>query len=273
MKRTSKRLLGSILAVLFLAFASPLLPAVDIEERPNGCILSWTETEGASFYDIYIDNQFVTRLSSDVFSYEVKNLSSETSYHLAFAARDEANNTLSSDFATFSTTTWNGTYRWENQTGKTNGGKLTELVFRAETIKDDVYGEYVELYMIEGDVEYRVFPLFDLDAPPVGWTDYGSSIPQAVAYRLNAEKFNTSPFTPSSWRVVTITLGTENPSVTVETKALGIAVDTTITYSFFIDGNGKRNLRFVMDGSGIVKKFLLFNPNEGSDGSYVLTEV
>ena len=126
---------------------------------------------------------------------------------------------------------------------------------------------------LDREEEYRIFPLFDLDSPPVGWTEYKADTPQAEAYRRNAEKFNTSPFTPSSWRVESITLDYENPTVTVETKALGFAVDTTVTYNFFVDENGKRNIRIMMDGSGIVRNFLLYNPEEGSDGSYILSEV
>ena len=272
MKHTSKRGFAATLIALLIFAAEGVYASVDLQTTPSGCHLDWTATEGAVFYDIYVDNQFVNRLDSNAREYEISALP-PGEYDLAFAARDGENNTLSSDFKTFSPTGWDGIYSWTNTTDVTNKGKLTELVLRAETVVDDVYGAYISLYMIEGEEEYRIFPLFDLDSPPVGWTEYKADTPQAEAYRRNAEKFNTSPFTPSSWRVESITLDYENPTVTVETKALGFAVDTTVTYNFFVDENGKRNIRIMMDGSGIVRNFLLYNPEEGSDGSYILSEV
>ena len=262
-----KRLL---LALFF--FVPSFIYAIDVVERPTGFVVAWEEVEGAEWYDIYVDNGFVARLENDVFSYEIGNLLSNKTYDISFAARDEGNNTLLAEFSTNTTTSWDGTYVWNNPTKNDNKGRVKKLVFKVKTVLDPAYGQHQEIFILSDDgAEHRIFPLYDFNDERAGWTDYDDGTEQAAAYRLNAERFNTSSIVPSSWRVSKIFLGHDHIEVTVETKAFGITLDTMVIYDFIVDEAGCRNLVFRMDGSSLVRTFVFFNPDgTRDDGAYVL---
>ncbi len=260
------------LFLVLLFFVPSFIFAIDVVERPTGFLVDWKEVEGAKWYDIYVDDGFVARLDNNVFSYEIGNLMSNKTYNISFAARDEGNNTLIAEFSTNTTTSWDGTYVWNNPTTKDNKGRVKKLVFKVRTVLDPIYGQHQEIYILSDDgAEHRIFPLYDFNDKSAGWTDYDDDTEQAATYRLNAERFNTSSIVPSSWRVSKIFLGRDHIEVTVETKAFGISLDTMVIYDFIVDDEGCRNLVFRMDGPSLVRTFVFFNPDgTRDDGAYVL---
>ena len=85
--------------------------------------------------------------------------------------------------------------------------------------------------LLEGK-EYRIFPLFPFGSDMAGrWIDYDDQSPAGIAYRLNAERFNKSSFTPSRWRVDKIEIDSDSTSAYIQTSAFGISVTTNLLCS------------------------------------------
>ena len=268
----TKRAISVVLLLFFTSFLYAF--SLTATGRPSSVLLSWDEVDGTVYYDIYTGKDFVVRLDSTVRSYEVENLLSDTSYSFSIAARTEDNETLEAAFAETSTTSWDGVYYWKNMTDDDNHGKMKNLAIRVETENDSSVGQYHNYYMLMDDgTELKIFPLYDFDDPESGqWVDYDSSSPQGVSYRMNADRFNTSPFSPGRWRVDKVVIDYDSSSAYIQTSAFGIVVDTVSGIDLYMD-EGVMKMSFYTNGSGIADKVLFKNPNPGEGDAFILTRM
>lgn len=259
--------------ILLLCVPAFRLLAVSVFAKPTSVIVEWDGTEGAVYYDLYLDDVFVKRLSASERHYEIVNLRSDTDYRLSFAARDMDNNDLEVDFKTFRTSSWDGVYIWRNNTGNDNDGKLKDLVFRVETAYDESLGQYLMIYTSYEGKEYRIVPLYPLGEIPAGWTSWKADGIAAETYRVYAGRFNTTSLTPKEWRIKFIRFGYNSVESGIESKVFGIAVETTSIMTFDMDRQGNCTMKLDFGGSGLAKSFMFTNPEKGSDGSYLLRRV
>lgn len=258
------------LALLPIISAYATLDASATAE-PSAVDFEWNAVEGASFYDIYSGEAFIARLPSDARSYHHGGLDSGIEYSFSIAARDAANGTLEAAFLKAETGWWDGIYEWRNLTDDDNRGRMRSLKVRVETAEDPAYGQYHRLYMIMDDgSEARIFPLYDFGDPKSGqWESYKGNGTAATAYRLNADRLNTSIINPSKWRLDSITLGPDHGSAHVETRAFGITADIIASYRLFVE-DGIMKMEYSTTGSGAAEAILFCNPNPGEGDSFVL---
>ena len=274
MRVTSQMRKRTALFIIMMAFMSiGCIFGVDVLAKPTSAVVSWDETPGAVYYDIYIDNQFVYRAGADEREYEVRGLRSDTDYALSFAARDEENNNLYADWVDFTTWNWDGIYYWKNSTDNTNDGKVEELVLKVETAWDDEYGQYLVVYTdLNGEFQ-RIIPMYELGDIPEGWTKWKAEGDVAETYRVYADKFNLTGFTPSQWRIKSIYYGYDEVASSIESKIMGFKVETISSLKFEVGEDGKRRILFEFDGIDLVKKNMFRNPEEGTGGLFILEEV
>lgn len=258
------------LALLTIVSAYASLDASAAAE-PSAVEFEWNAVDGASFYDIYSGEEFIARLPSDARSYHHGGLDSGKEYSFSIAARDASNNTLEAAFLKAETGWWDGIYEWRNLTDDDNRGRMRSLRVRVETAEDPVYGQHHRLYMIMDDrSEARIFPLYDFGDPKSGqWESYKGDGTAATAYRLNADRLNTSIINPSKWRLDSITLGPDHGSAHVETRAFGITADIIASYRLFVE-DGIMKMEYSTAGSGAAEAILFCNPNPGEGDSFVL---
>ena len=265
----------SLLAVIAVLLCRSVIAMTCLAESfPSSVGLSWSPVEGAVYYDIYNGNVPVARLSSSELSYVVTKLPPHTDFRFCVAARDGSNTNLDSKWVSATTSGWDGVYYWENLTDNDNDGLVKDMKFRVVSKTDPGIGPYLEIwsYDANGD-EYRIFPLQDLAAASGEWVQYKGSSPEAVAYRNNAERFNTSPFKPGKWRLEKLVIDYDSTSAYIQTSAIGMKLDTVSTYQFFIE-DGVRKLSFTTTSdSSLVRKYLFDNPNPGEGPAYILVEI
>ena len=248
--------------------------AAEAKAFPTSVSLSWNHVEGAEYYDIYNGDKALARLGSDAASYTADHLLSDTAYDFCVAARGSGNEDIDADWIEVRTTSWDGVYEWLNRTGNDNKGKLKSLRFRIQTAVDPVYGQYYETFMVSDEgKEYRIFPLFPFGSDMAGrWIDYDDQSPAGIAYRLNAERFNKSSFTPSRWRVDKIEIDSDSTSAYIQTSAFGISVTTNTSYSLYME-DGQAMMKFETTGSGIANAAIFRNPNPGEGDAFILKRI
>ena len=232
------------LMAVFMLFPLFVLLALDgavTKKFPNQVEISWESEKDAIFYDIYLDGEAVERLPSSIHSTYVGSnenpLRPRTGYQAIVAARDGQNNTLAYDQIPFVTTGWEGSYRWHNTTGSDNDGKcrdLTLVVYETESglrIFCDFSGNGLVL----------LFPLFPfMDEYPT--MDFLGEEPEAVAYRLNASVFNTTSFTPKSWKLLHMESGFSSVKTVVETRVSSMRFTTETTFCFQVYREGSKQV-------------------------------
>ena len=211
-------------------------------------------------------------MNRDIFA--VKSLPSETTFSFSVAARTEDNSTLDAAFLSAVTTSWDGVYEWVNRTDRDNHGKVRSIRLRIETMRDPAVGQYHAVYMYQDDgSQIRIFPLYEFDDPSSGgWVDYSSDSPAAVSYRLNAERFNTSPFKPGRWRMDRVVIDYDSSYAYIQTSAFGLVLETVSGYELFIE-DGAMKMSFHTEGSGMVNGVLFKNPNPGEGDAFILTRI
>ena len=248
--------------------------SLETQALPSSVSLSWNDTDGAVYYDIYSGADFIVRLDSAVHEYSVENLLSDTSYNFSIAARTEDNNTLDAAFATVKTTSWDGIYEWVNETDNDNHGKVKSLRLRVETAVSEKVGQYHNIYMCMDDgSEMKIFPLYDFSDPAAGeWVDFDDEGKAGTSYRINASRFNTSPFNPQKWRLDKVVIDYDSSYAYIQTSALGFVVDTVSSCRFYID-NGAMKMSFGTEGSGIADAVLFKNPNPEEGDAFILTRI
>lgn len=267
-----------IVIACFLLMIPSFLAAAGLDAvctpHPSSVDFSWSGVPGAVYYDIYNEDAFTVRLEGDATSYTVSHLLSDTDYSFSIAARTADNETLDAAFLDTATGSWDGVYQWVNRTDEDNRGRMRSFTLRVETETDPAVGQYHALYMIMDDgAEVRISPIYDFSDPSSGeWVDYKSDSPAAISYRLNAERFNTSVFKPSRWRVDKLVIDYDSSSAYIQTSALGITVETVTTYRLY-EEDGAMKMSFQTEGSGIVSSMLFNNPNPGEGDAFILTRI
>ena len=270
-----RRIIALLTALSLLAgTAAAASLGAEAEGLPTSVTLSWNPVEGAAHYDIYNGDKPVARLGSDASSYTVEKLLSDEEYTFCVAARGEGNEDIDAEWVSVSTSSWDGVYEWINKTDKDNKGRMKSLRFRLDTKVDPVYGQYHEMFLLSDDGnEYCIFPLFPFDSDMSGqWIDYDDQTPAGIAYRINAERFNKSSFTPSRWRVDRIEIDSDSTSAYIQTSAFGITVMTTTTYNLYME-DGQAMMTFETNGSGIAGTVIFRNPNPGEGDAFILRRI
>ncbi len=251
-----------VLMVTSLLFASPL-PVVVQAIYPNQIRLKWAPVPSADYYDVYLDGKPWQRTEgSEIQVGSNENpLLSHHRYILIIAARQKGNIELASTALGFLTPGWEGHYRWKNQTTENNDGKCLQLDFLVSW-KDGSYTIH-GLY----DKPRLLYPMIEREQIGMQFLYEGESEVQ-VAYRTNAEIFNTTGFTPKTWKVKEILEEGDTLKIKVETKVGPVSATTTTTYLFRMTDEGVKQLWFETKGSGLASWGMFSSPNPGDDGVF-----
>lgn len=272
----------SVLTIFLLLVCSLIYAAsmsLKAEGNPTSVTLTWEHISGSYYYDIYKDDAFVVRLkATDLLEceYKIGKLMSNSNFTFKIAARTMDNKTLAAGIAHATTLSWDGIYKWVNETEHTNNGMLEELTLRAETHVDSEYGQYYAIYYVSpSGEEVKIFPLFDFsDQSAYEWHKYKDDTVAGISYRTNAELFNTSPFKPGKWKVYSIVIDSNGATAYIQTSAIGMEFLTTTVFEFYEDESG--NMFLSLDTKGeqkIVDNYLLKNPNPGSGDAFILNKI
>ncbi len=165
---------------------------------------------------------------------------------------------------------WDGTYQWINNTGKTNWGKVKELTIRVESVNEDYL---YNLYLVKDGSEFRIFPLILPSSSTIdSWHDYDEKTPEGEAFRTNNKMMNTSPISPGKWKMGESTVRADSIKTSVIASAFNIKITTNVEYDFSLDEDGRKQLTFSMDADQDIAKGKFFqNPEQGSGGKFILT--
>ncbi len=265
-----------LLSLIVFIAASTLYASMagHAESHPTSVYLSWSSVDGALYYDIYNGQDFVVRLDSSSSSYLASSLDSDKSYSFAIAARDGSNNTLDSIWLNAATTSWDGTYLWENKTTHNNKGKVREIRMRIKAVTDASYGQYNEVFLIIDGKEIKIFPLFPFGSEDANiWHKYKEDSIGGISYRTNAGLFNTSSMTPSKWKISKIVIDRDFTSAYIQTSALSFIFDTESSYRLF-EKDGRMYLEFKTESEqSIVDNALFKNPNPGEGDAFILEKI
>lgn len=157
---------------------------------------------------------------------------------------------------------WEGSYRWVNPTNKTNGGKIAtyELELR-EAPSDSRYP--LELYYRLDTRSLRLFPLIDDIIGSDEWIPYESISDYGEAYRINAEVFNTTKFTPNSWKLKSQAYADGTFESIIVTKVMGLQFSFTSRMTLVTLPDASKALLFSMKGTGIASWGMFKNPKPG----------
>lgn len=164
---------------------------------------------------------------------------------------------------------WDGTYQWINNTGKSNWGKVKDLTVRVESTEEDYL---YNIYLILDDGEYRVFPLIEPSSPSyTEWHDYDEKSDAGEAFRKNNKRMNMTPIPPGKWMMGKIDAEEDSIETTIIASAFGLHITIKVEYEFSLDENGVRQLTFSMDADEDIAKGKFFqNSEKGSDGKFTL---
>ena len=257
--------------LLIMLIAGALLSAMDLaaEAFPSSLSLSWTPVSKAASYKLYMDDELLETFDGSVLGYTLTSLPPDTAYRFRVAAYGSTGKPMGSAETVASTTSWDGTYLWVNQTDKDNDGKVREIKLRIKSV-DSPEGFYFEIYSYDSKgEEYRIFPLDGAD----DWISYKSNSQTAAAYRNNAECFNTSSIKPGKFKVDKLVIDYDSTSAYIQTSAVGLKVTTVTDYRFFVE-DGVRKLSFYTHSdSSLVRKYLFDNPNPGEGPAFILVEI
>ncbi|WP_320127737.1 hypothetical protein [uncultured Sphaerochaeta sp.] len=240
------------------------------QKFPNQVKINWDEEKGAEHYDIYLGKEPLKRLGPTEFSTMVGSnetpLRSCSDYQVLVVARGAEDAVLSYVWIPFSTTGWSGSYQWKNSTKYDNHGKCKELglVVFDESGNLRVYGDFKDKGLL------LLFPLlpFAQEYPKIFYQD---SSPAAVAYRVNAEIFNTTSMEPEAWKLQAMEVTISGVSSKVVSFVAGMSFLTETTFSFYVSKEGKKQVVLHTWGKGIASWGLFACPDKGSGGDYVFT--
>lgn len=171
---------------------------------------------------------------------------------------------------------WAGTYLWVNPTKKDNNGKCTQIKY---VVKDIVLEDGTQSFEVwdatdENNLR-RIFPIEYMPEGGYSWHKWNEKSTEAENYRFNAEKFNTTSYTPSKWRVIEIQQDELFGTCIVETVAFIFNVQTKSYFTLrYNTETGIKELAYMTDGDGMVSMGLFFNPAPGEEGKkvFVLTK-
>ena len=240
------------------------------EATPDGAILSWAFVNEAKHYDIYVNNDFVARVDGTN-TYTLTGYDQNKALQIIIGARSEHNETLDSELVALNTSTWEGVYRWINSTSDDNDGKMKELTLKVVLKTDPQYGQYNEIWSAFNGEWRKIFPIGELTGN-YGWLEFKGSKDIELTYRLNCERFNTTSFSPSKWKIDKIILLKNTCGVEIITKAAGFQFKSKTTYTFKVNENGKRVIEFLNIGSGLAEHGIFYDPSLSRDDPFYLVE-
>lgn len=262
------------LFALFLALPSLYAMQGRVEKSfPNQVEVSWDRVEGAVFYDLYINREAMKRLDSQVNSSFLGSnempLASHTAYSVIISARDGENKTLESVEFPIRTTSWEGSYVWYNQTEDDNEGKCRklELLVVDQDSECKVYGMFPEV----SKEPLLLFPLLPF-AHEYPTLSYEGESEVELAYRTNAEVFNTTSVKPKSWRILALEKKNAFLGTKMVTKVGALSFKTESWYDFIITDDGARRVLFHNTGTGLASYGIFKSPNPGEHGVFVFHE-
>lgn len=268
----------TLITLFLLIMSLSLFAAMNAtyKEHPTSVELKWSKVPRAVFYDIYNDNEFITRLDSNKTSYTLENLLSNKEQNITLAARDANNKDLDAAWIKAKTTSWDGTYKWVNNTKDTNKGKMKSLTLRTVTEYDPKVGQYQRIFFsTDGVDEFLVFPIFDFDDPRTNEKHkFKEDSESGEAYRQNVSLVNTSAFKPSEWRITKMEIMPDSVTLVVETKVMGMTLTTDTIITFKEDQNGNKTAEVLYQGEEkLSDKFLFKNPNPNEGDAFVLKKI
>ncbi len=171
---------------------------------------------------------------------------------------------------------WAGTYLWVNPTNKNNKGKCTEIRFVVKDITLEDGSQSFEVWDASDELNLRrIFPIEYMPEGGYQWHKWNEDSLEAENYRFNAEKFNTTSYTPSKWKVVEIQQNELSGISIVKTIAFIFDIQTVSYFTLRYNAEtGIKELAYMTDGDGIVSMGLFFNPAPGKEGKkvFVLTK-
>jgi hypothetical protein len=253
-----------LLSLLCLLSLTSLIGLDLVKAYPDALSIRWDSVDGADYYDVYLDRKPLVRLSNT--EYVVKNLQSYQSYELLVAARKSGNVDVFAQRAVYTTIGWDGSYQWINTTTKDNKGRCRVLDFLVVR-EDDSYLIYSKL----SDEYHLVSPLVDQSLIGVE-IPYEGDAPHQVAYRLNAQVFNTTSFTPKLWKVIDYSVDDKQIVTQIQTRLGSMSFHTTSRYTFALGNEGQRQLIFETKGTGMASWGLFQSPIHGDDGAFISSE-
>lgn len=269
MKKILSLLILSLLSISLFAAGMSLTSSVQVDD----VTLSWTAVPGAVNYDLYNGQEFLARVDSSTRSYSVSDLRQNEDYTFIIGARDGSNKALASARCRVRTGSYEGVYLWSNPTDDDNHGKVKELRVRCVLTEDEKYGQYMTIYSDTSVGEVVFFPLFPLDSDSWPWVETKSDSPIALVYNEMAGRFNTSIITPSRFRQDSVKIDNDYAEIQIRTKAFGIEVVTTTSFTFSSDSEGLY-IDYRTDGNALVRSSIFKNPEGGDDPySYRLRKI
>lgn len=242
---------------------------MEVKPLPTGANLTWSLVPESVYYDIYVNREFVVRLNNDATSYTLSNLIQGTEYEVILGARTATNETLDSEQANFTTDSWKGVYRWVNTTDNDNNGMMKEFILKVTLTKDAKYGVHNEIWTYAEEQWRKIFPFGELTGN-YGWLKFSGDSDMETTYRLNCSKFNISSFIPSKWKIDKIYLLNDYCGVDITTKAFGFEIQTSSTYTFKINDEGKKIIEFRNIGTGVAEMAMFHNPIGPEKGLFIL---
>lgn len=268
-----KRLVLIMLSLV--AFLSPLssMEARILGSFPNQVEVGWDSVKGAVWYDLYLDSKPMKRVKASQHSQRLgsneESLQSNREYKLLVAARDAKNVTLAATEITARTTSWAGDYYWVNLTEDDNDGKCRLLHLEVRDIEGslELYGHFPK----EPDRPLLIFPLvpFSSEYPEYSYDGQG---PVELAYRTNAEVFNSTNIQPRSWRILELEEKNSSLRTKISTKVGIFSFKTESLLSFMVSETGEKKVLFHNTGDGLASSGIFRSPNPGEDGVFVFVE-
>ena len=244
---------------------------------------SFAEDFNSADYDIYVDG-----ISNEITSEEggvvtVSNLASNTDYGtVTLCFRNKMTQEVFECELEVKTNSFVGTYYWNSQSAD---GPVNFIIDVTSSEPGSVYPYYV--YFNEHDeimkkAQYkgkwlRIMPLIDtaagdpkpddvivnVSSPAAGFEDAN------LAYSANGGKWNSSPFSPTSWKVGSVAFGFESVTVNTLSAALGMSNPSFPTatvfefreYDFNGDGRLEPYVKFKNTSTNfLVSMYLETNP-------------
>ena len=256
-----------MLFFLMIILIGSALHALDLhvdEIQPSRITLSWDRVPSALTYDLYLNGCYRATVRTP--SYSIEHLTSHTSYSVRVQAKGQGT-VIDEGTIEVTTSGWEGRYRWVNRTRKDNRGRTTVLDYRVEYVR----GEYVIYGLYEGRW-HEVFPL--IEPHQIGEQfEYQGTRAEEIAYRYNAQLFNTTAITPRFWKVLELKRTGDELLIRVETRVGALKYTALSRYAFTLDKAGNRVLRFSIEELGSNSWAIFSSPNEGEEGVFVASAI
>jgi len=246
--------------IILTGFALHALDLYVDSIQPNRIDLSWDRVPSALAYDLYLNNRYQATVNTP--SYRIEHLVSHTPYDVRVEAK-HGESVIDRETIEVTTSGWEGRYRWVNKTKKNNRGRTVSLDYRVEYVQ----GEYVVYGLYEGRW-HEVFPI--IEPYQIGEQfEYQGTRAEEIAYRYNAQLFNTTAITPRYWKVLELKRSSDELLIRVETRVGALRYTALSRYAFALDDGGNRVLRFSIEELGSNSWAIFSSPNEGEGGVFV----